>query len=243
MKTGYIGLILGAILLVGACDNSDKLALGQASYDGKNYDEARGYLEPLSKSGDKVAQYLLSTMYVDGLGGLNIDEQQALVWVKKSAEQNYGPALDVLFEYYEDLDEYETVYNLAKKAANQGVTEAMMQMSYMYKWGDFVDQSPTEAAAWELKAAEAGNVLAQFSIANNGFYRPVSVMTNAEMLEWYTKAANQGHIEAQKTLGSIYLVGSRGVTVDKELGLSWMSKAAAQGDKSAAIILHKYKNK
>ena len=45
---------------------------------------------------------------------------------------------------------------------------------------------------------------------------------------WYRKAADQGHIEAAYSLGTLYLSG-RGVTRDDKAGFTWVLKAAEKG--------------
>jgi TPR repeat protein len=50
--------------------------------------------------------------------------------------------------------------------------------------------------------------------------------------ELYRNAADQGHAEAQCSLGYAYWYG-HGVPIDKEAALEWWRKAAAQGHKNA----------
>lgn len=50
-----------------------------------------------------------------------------------------------------------------------------------------------------------------------------------ESLEWYIKAANLGHIDAQSRLGLMYLSGE-GVTQDYSKAFEWYQKAADQDD-------------
>ena len=47
-------------------------------------------------------------------------------------------------------------------------------------------------------------------------------------IEWYQKAAEQGHADAQYNLGWIYEKG-RGVSADNYKALEWYEKAAVQG--------------
>lgn len=51
-------------------------------------------------------------------------------------------------------------------------------------------------------------------------------------LKWYTKAGEQGHIEAQYTLGKSYFKGE-GVTKDNAEAAKWYRKAAEQGHTDA----------
>ena len=58
----------------------------------------------------------------------------------------------------------------------------------------------------------------------------------AKVIEWYHKAANQGHIDAQYSLGSMHLTGE-GVIKDYTRAAEWYSKAANQGDAKAQYNL------
>jgi len=57
-----------------------------------------------------------------------------------------------------------------------------------------------------------------------------------QAVNWYTKAAQQGHAEAQSNLGFMYSNG-RGVTRDYKQAVNWYTKAAEQGDTVAQYNL------
>lgn len=59
---------------------------------------------------------------------------------------------------------------------------------------------------------------------------------HVKAFEWYKKAAEQGHAEAQAQLGYMYEVG-RGVSIDSDKSFEWRRKAAEQGNGHAAYIL------
>jgi len=54
-----------------------------------------------------------------------------------------------------------------------------------------------------------------------------------KQIEWCTKAAKGGHLEAQLTLAVLYEKGKGGIAEDKEKALDWYRKAARAGDKGA----------
>ena len=59
-----------------------------------------------------------------------------------------------------------------------------------------------------------------------------------EAIKWYTKAAEQGHIEAMMYLGHIYDLGpSYGIYADLEKAIHWYTKAAKQGNIKAQYEL------
>ena len=64
-------------------------------------------------------------------------------------------------------------------------------------------------------------------------------MQQKEAVEWYQKAANQGHAGAQYQLGSCYCIG-RGVEMNKLLAKKWWEKAAEQGNQAAIEDLNRW---
>ena len=57
-------------------------------------------------------------------------------------------------------------------------------------------------------------------------------------VEWYTKAAEQGHAAAQYNLGNCYYDGE-GVEKDLQKAIEWYTKAAEQGDEDAQEALER----
>ena len=57
-----------------------------------------------------------------------------------------------------------------------------------------------------------------------------------EAIKWYTKAAEQGNVNAQYNLGNLYLRG-QGASQNDNLAFSWFIKAAEQGDAPAQYNL------
>ena len=82
------------------------------------------------------------------------------------------------------------------------------------------------------KAAEQGDVDAQFSLGFMYADGEGVPEDDAEAVRWYQKAAEQGHAEAQINLGVMYGTGE-GVPEDQVLAYAWFSMAAAQGNESA----------
>ena len=162
----------------------------------------------------------------------NDNYEEALKYLKRSAEKGYIEAQIELAEMYEDGDFGEEDYEMAAKwylrAAEQGDSYAQWCVATLYEDGEGVPQSYTEAAKWYLKAAEQGDSLAQFDIAcmyENG----VGVTQNySEATKWYRKAADQGNVVAQYNLGDLYYYG-RGVPKSLTDAVSLYRKAAEQG--------------
>ena len=52
-------------------------------------------------------------------------------------------------------------------------------------------------------------------------------------IEWWEKAAEQGHAQAQFFLGVLCEFGPQGVDQSDSMAIRWFAKAAAQGDEQA----------
>ena len=91
--------------------------------------------------------------------------------------------------------------------------------------------SPTVVANLRY-AARRGDMQAQYDLAvvldcGLGLRRD-----QAEALEWFHKAADQGHVGAQSALGWKYMTGN-GVPIDDNAAFEWLRRAAERGNTSA----------
>jgi TPR repeat protein len=99
----------------------------------------------------------------------------------------------------------------------------------MYLTGDGVSTDYHNAFEWFSKAAEQGDIQAQFSLGFM-YHKGQGVAQNyTKAVEWYSKAAEQGDAFAQFTLGFMYLSGL-GVAQDNVLAYKWFNLAALQND-------------
>jgi hypothetical protein len=96
----------------------------------------------------------------------------------------------------------ETMWFVAR-AAEQGVTAAQLVCGDIYAAGDrSVPQSWTTAVKWWRKAAEAGDVGAQFSMGSCYYHGQGVDRDVAQATEWFRKAAAQGNTGAAQALQS-----------------------------------------
>jgi hypothetical protein len=65
---------------------------------------------------------------------------------------------------------------------------------------------------------------------------------NAEAVNWYSKAAEQGNANAQYNLGLMYNSGE-GIPQNDAEAVNWWRKAAEQGLEAAKSLLDKMKDK
>ncbi|KAI9202707.1 kinase-like domain-containing protein [Polychytrium aggregatum] len=107
------------------------------------------------------------------------------------------------------------------------------------------DQDPTKRPAFEVVSsrvsairyeAAAGDPEAQFTIGKSVYFDAKSY---PDAFEWYTKAANQGHAQAQYILSEWYHYGFF-VTQDDAKAAEWCIKAAKQGHAKAQYKAGEY---
>ena len=92
------------------------------------------------------------------------------------------------------------------------------------------------AAEWYGKAAERGNVIAQYELGRQYQLGQGVQKDPTKAVEWYRKAAEQGHPVAQFNLGTAYEEGT-GVTKDLSQAVQWYGKSAAQNNAQAQTRL------
>jgi uncharacterized protein len=96
-----------------------------------------------------------------------------------------------------------------------------------------VPKNAVKAIEWYQKAAEQGDVSAQFKLGvmyRSGEGMPKNAVKAAE---WFKKAAAQGDADAQFNLGVMYNTGE-GVAKDLILAYAWLNLAATQDVENAS---------
>jgi TPR repeat protein len=174
----------------------------------------------MAEQGNAYMQYKRS--------GMEGDDEEALKWLRKSAEQGYAKAQCALGERYafgvgvqENFGEAEKWF---RKAAEQGLVDDLIQ------WLEFSDL---------MTKAKQGDSLAQFRLGykySGNLFGARGVRNAEKAAEWYRRSAEQGRISAQYFLGSLYRHGD-GVEQSVEEAAKWFEKAIAQGDTSAEEAL------
>lgn len=93
-----------------------------------------------------------------------------------------------------------------------------------------------------ISAAELGNAQDQYELGSS-YFSNVDFSSGGEFVQdysqavkWYSKSAEQGHIEAQVQLGICYANGL-GVDKNKDKAYYWWKKAAEQGHESAISFM------
>jgi len=130
-------------------------------------------------------------------------------------------------------------------AAKKGDVSAHYQLVQMYDEGLGVKEDKQKARQCLEKAADGGNVNAQFQLAaklgaeslqgipaeeSAAVVDDSKITITPEQHRYYKMAALQGHSESQYTLGYCHELGEGGVTQNESSASEWYQKAAAQGE-------------
>ncbi len=181
----------------------------------------------------------MGVRYGNGIG-IAKDEQKAVEWFQKAADQGYAVAQFNMGMGYAngrgvDKDERKAV-EWFQKAADQGYAAAQNNLGWMYGNGIGVDKDEQKAVEYYQKAADQGDATAQVNLG--GMYANGRGVDKDERkaVEWYQKAADQGDATAQYNLGWRYANG-RGVAKDDYKAVEWYQKAADQGYAAAQYNL------
>jgi len=95
--------------------------------------------------------------------------------------------------------------------------------------GAQANQDVERAFAAVLARANAGDVVAQFSLGSILYY---GAQNTAEAVDWFRKAASHGYAPAEFQMGQLYDFGF-GVEQDDAQALAWYRKAADHGSTPA----------
>ena len=112
-----------------------------------------------------------------------------------------------------------------------GNISAQIMLGALYNKGGAIPRNDKMAATWFEKAANQGNVEAQFQLGN--LYENSQLPKDYKAAaNWYLKAAQQDSAKAQARLGVFYAQGL-GVTKNPNEAILWSGKAALQGNADA----------
>lgn len=199
-------------------------------YKGKEYQAANQIWLSLAEKGVARAQYAIAVSYLSG-EGIEKNQEMAMVWLQKAADQSYGKALYLLADCKKSEDS-QTAINLFTKAALAGNEQAAVILGNMACKNQKYDLGIINAVGMYQIAAYAGNADAAYKaglLYHNGLGIDADDMMAFAM---FLKAAELGHREAQYLCGIQYYTGKI-LAASAEKALLWFEKAAEQGHKDA----------
>ena len=185
-----------------------------------------------AEKGDAQAQFDVGRQYLGGKGSpLQRDEAASLQWLRKSAAQNYAPAIFWVGLAYQDgngvkMDDAEAAKWL-RRAADLKLADAQYALGWYYAGARGVERNMDEAMKLFRAAAEQGDMNAAQSLGH--FYQDGADEKNlTEAEKWSRKAAEAGNVDAMTDLGLV-LIEKKDFTGAK----TWLAQAAEKGNDTA----------
>ena len=131
--------------------------------------------------------------------------------------------------------------NWLRQAAEKGFAYAQFQFGWIHEEGRGVTKNREIAMDWTIKSADQGFTPAEVNLGWMHSFdkvKPGQTVTGnyPEAAEWYTKAAQKGHANAQFLLAEIYHEGKLG-NDQRTNCIPWFLKAAKQGHAKAQAII------
>ena len=110
-----------------------------ANYAANNFPAAKMQFELLAKGGDRVAQFYLATMYLNGQGVVT-DKKLGIELLKSSAEQGFSFAQNDLGGFYirgevvgKDVDKAVKLWKLASAQGSVAAAESLAKLASIEK--------------------------------------------------------------------------------------------------------------
>ena len=174
--------------------------------------------------------------------------KNAYQWFRKASEQAQGQST---------FNKSDSMYNLAccfqagegveknldvalkwfKRAAEAGSTDAMVTFGLWY-WGK---EDIAMMVMWLQRAVAEGDQPDALAVLGETYLNGEGVDKDVKLgIEYFEKAADQGHATAQFELGMMYKEGHEGLVQDVETGLKWLQEAAEQGEAEAQNVLGRH---
>lgn len=176
-------------------DDDVELAQGYAAHQAGDLARARALFRTGAERNQRVAQFNLAVMLLDGEGGPP-DPKAGLQWLQKSAAGGFARAqyaLGLLHERGElvprSLTEATAWY---RKAAEQGYRDAQVSLATQYFLGRGAPRDYAEAARWYERAAEQGDPGAAYIVASQYENGDGVEADTLRAFYWYSVAAGSG---------------------------------------------------
>jgi TPR repeat protein len=204
------------------------------------------WLQRAAEQGHSSAQFALGQLQMV-VGAESSDHAAARTWFRKAARAGH-PGAQVALDRL-DLDGYGRIQTGPTtkvraglrerrssdtrflKYVSHGRTDDFYHLGLLYELGHSLERSHKQAKVWFKKAAEQGDVRAQFALANSYEQSEVS-----KAIPWFERAAAQGHVQAQYELGERLLIGN-GLDRDRLAALALLSRSSVQGSSKAQLTL------
>ena len=205
-----------------------------------DYKKALAYYKKAALQGYSEAQYNVGWCYFNGYG-VEADQEEAMRWIRKAADQEYALALDAMWQgYYFGTKglprDYKQAADWMEKAIAKGEQMPQFYLATLYLEGKGVEADTVKALSLFTQSAEEGYMWSQNKLG--GLYEVgIGVPADsAAAYAWYKKAAEQGLDGAQNNMGRCYLIGI-GVEKNPKLAVEWYQRSSQNGNMYAMTNL------
>jgi len=194
---------------------------------------------------DVDTQRQLGLIYLKG-DGIPADNAQALIWLRKAADQGDRQAVAQLRAMYrqnakgDEPDgalshvDGEPIAGRSGPRLDPSDIGTERQLGLIYQKGDGTQKDGVQAVIWFRKAADQGDMASEAQLGGiylNGAKGVVPDKTQA--IFWFQKAAEQGDARSAFTLGNLY------VPTDRAQAIAWFRKSAELGSLDAELTIAK----
>ncbi len=227
----------------GTNDGKIRRAVINAYFVMEQYEKAVVDASVLAQDGDAEFQNFMGHCFLFGLG-VNKDYSKALLWLRKSAEQNFHGAYNNLGVCYSNglgvpQDKF-TALEYYQKAARFGNEQAAKNAEAVKKYieENLISKPNNDNESNGnfdslLESAKAGKAEDQYRVGNAYLFGKGVTTNYSKALYWLRLSASQGYATAYNDLGVCYSNGL-GVPQDKFTALEYYQKAAKLGNAQAA---------
>ena len=194
----------------------------------KKYSEAAPLFRQAAEKGHADAQNFLGIYYSEG-NYVTKNEQEAVKWYKKSADQgNKYAQSNLAYRYLKGEGgvekSKEKALELFQKSAEQGLVSAQYKLGSLYS--EYVGtHNKVKSFEWYKKAADQKHADACYEVGVLYLYGADNVVekNEAEAFNYFKISADQGCIGAFDKLGDMYREG-KSVKVDLEKAVEYYQK-------------------
>lgn len=211
--------------------------VGAGTRRDKNH--AMQFYRKAANLGDPIAMYKLGMILLKGFLGQPKNPREGISWLKRAAQQadeDHPHALHELGLCYEKegipsvIPDLNYARELFSQAAQYGYAPSQFKLGQAYENGLLnCPVDPRRSIAWYSKAAEQGEVEAEFALS--GWYltgaEGILPQNDNEAYLWARKAADKGYAKAEYAVG-YYTETGTGTKQDLEEAKKWYMRAAAQ---------------
>ncbi len=204
------------------------------------------------------AQYQLAVIY--GSDSDYCDNDEALFWYKKAAEQGHVDALTALYEGENISDDIEQIVIWKEEAAELGHIKAQYDLGEIYRDGFegygycVIEPDSDEAEYWFREVAN--NICnkednsyfsqAEYELGNiylNSYIKSLSITDFDVAVFWFSEALKKGNGNAHIGLGELYYARYKSTSSEDDLNRSihWFTEAKAH-KRLGAIYYALYKS-